>query len=112
MVRGCRLGMARRRCARPAHCGRPLPAESQEMGRHVDYLRGRAWMGLGDIALKRIDLHEARRRFDIAVDLLQSGEPETFKADLEEIADIFERDLGDEQAAEQLRQIAERAASA
>lgn len=89
-----------------------LPAESQEMGCHVDYLRGRAWMGLGDIALKRIDQHEARRRFDIAVDLLQSGEPETFKADLEEIADIFERDLGDEQAAEQLRQIAEQAASA
>ncbi|MBL9111387.1 MAG: hypothetical protein JNM74_19025 [Myxococcales bacterium] len=46
------------------------------------------------------------------MDLLQSGEPETFKADLEEIADIFERDLGDEQAAEQLRKIAEQAASA
>jgi galactose-1-phosphate uridylyltransferase len=69
-------------------------------------------MGLGYVALQCIDQHEARRRFDIAVDLLLSGEPEIFKADIEEIADIFARDLGDEQAAEQLRQIAERAASA
>jgi tetratricopeptide (TPR) repeat protein len=89
-----------------------LPPESEVMERQIDYLRGRAWMGLGYVALQCIDQHEARRRFDIAVDLLLSGEPEIFKADIEEIADIFARDLGDEQAAEQLRQIAERAASA
>ncbi len=58
------------------------------------------------------DQHEARRRFDIAVHLLQSGEPQVFKADLEEIAETFALELGDEQAAEQLRQIAARAASA
>jgi tetratricopeptide (TPR) repeat protein len=89
-----------------------LPAESEVVGRHIDYLRGRAWMELGYVALQCIDQHEARRRFDIAVDLLQSGEPQIFKADLEQIAETFALELDDEQAAEQLRQIAARAASA
>jgi hypothetical protein len=88
-----------------------LRAESETMGRQIDYLRGRAWMGLGYVALEYIDQDEARRRFDIAVKLLQSGEPPVFKADLEAMAKAFERELGDKEAAEQLRHIAAEAAS-
>jgi tetratricopeptide (TPR) repeat protein len=88
-----------------------LPAESEAIGRHIDYLRGRAWMGLGYVALQYIDQDEARRRFDIAVDLLQSGEPQVFKADLEGIADTFAKEIGDAEAAEEVRQIATDAAA-
>ena len=88
-----------------------LPAESETIGRHIDYLRGRGWMGLGYVALKYIDQDEARRRFDIAVDLLQSGEPQVFKADLEAIAETFATELGDAEVAEELRQIAAEVAS-
>jgi hypothetical protein len=88
-----------------------LPAESETIGRHIDYLRGRGWMGLGYVALRYIDQDEAQRRFDIAVDLLQSGEPQVFKADLEAIAETFAAELGDSEVAEDLRQIAAEAAS-
>lgn len=83
-----------------------LPAESETMGRHIDYLRGRGWMGLGYVALRYIDGAEARRRFDIAVELLQSGHPHVFKGDLEAIADTFASQLGDAEAAQRLRQLA------
>lgn len=88
-----------------------LPTASEEMGRHIDYLRGRAWMGLGYVALRYIDGEEARRRFDIAVELLQSGEPQVFKGDLEAIAETLAGKLGDVEAAEQLRRRAAAALS-
>lgn len=88
-----------------------LPTESEALGRHIDYLRGRAWMGLGYVALKYIDRHEARRRFNIAVDLVQSGEPQVFRADLEALAETFVNEIGDAEAAEEIRQIALEAAS-
>jgi tetratricopeptide (TPR) repeat protein len=88
-----------------------LPAESETMGRHIDYLRGRGWMGLGYVALRYIDQDEARHRFDVAVDLLQSGEPQVFKGDLEAIAETFASELGDAEGAEQLRKIVAAAAS-
>jgi hypothetical protein len=76
------------------------------MGRHIDYLRGRGWMGLGYVALRYIDQEEARRRFDIAADLLRSGEPALFSVDLEAMAETLANVLGDQQAAERLREIA------
>jgi tetratricopeptide (TPR) repeat protein len=88
-----------------------LPTEAETMGRHIDYLRGRAWMGLGYVALHYIDQDEARRRFDIAVDMLQSGEPQVFKADLEAIAETVAKEIGDPEAAEEIRRIAVDASS-
>ncbi len=85
--------------------------DSETIGRHIDYLRGRAWMGLGYVALRCIDQAEARRRFDIAAELLQSGDPPVFTAELEAMAETFAKELGDNQTAERLRQIAASARS-
>jgi tetratricopeptide (TPR) repeat protein len=80
-------------------------AASDDLARHTDYLRGRAFMGLGAVGLHDGLREDASDRLDSAVNLLLSGEPQAFKHDLEEIARIFESELDDPEAAGQIRDL-------
>jgi hypothetical protein len=63
------------------------------LARHSDYLRGRAFMGMGFVSLHYGFRDKASEELDTAVDLLLSGEPRLLRRDLEEIANVFESQL-------------------
>lgn len=83
-------------------------AESELTAKHADYLRGRAFAGLGLVALRSEDRPQAERHFEAAINLLLAGDLHTAGPVLDELANIFERELGDREVASHIRDAATR----
>jgi hypothetical protein len=78
-------------------------ATPDSLARHVDHLRGRAFLELGTIALHDQHHDEASTHFETAANLLIASREPSSIALLTELADTVEQQLGDTDAAAQIR---------
>jgi tetratricopeptide (TPR) repeat protein len=84
----------------------PRWAKPESLARHADYLRGRAFYGLASIALRRDQRAQAIEYLEAAANLFLAGEPQTSMPCLDQIADVIESELGDGEAAKDIRDAA------
>jgi hypothetical protein len=83
-------------------------ATPESVARHVDHLRGRAFMDLGAIALGDEDFDQAALQLESAANLLIAAGDETSIQLLGQLADTIEQGLGDRNCAAQIRAAASR----
>jgi hypothetical protein len=83
-------------------------ATPESVARHVDHLRGRAFMELGIIALADGDDEQAGLHLESAANLLIAARDATSIELLGQLADTIEQELGDVSCAMQIRAAAAR----
>jgi len=81
-------------------------ASPESNARHADYVRGRAFVGLAEICVRRGLRDEAVDHFEAGVSLLVASRDATAAPILHQIADWFESDLSDPTSATRLRRAA------
>ena len=79
-------------------------SETVALEHHTDYLRGRAFLGHGVVALHSGRRDDASHYLEVAANLLLAGDPGIFPRDVEKIAGLFETKLDDPDTAEAVRE--------